>query len=246
MANEDGGKIYDSMFEKEICCVQLSKQQLLEFRNMLTKMKRATEQLLESSNELGLKDEFIKESVQELSNYDNHPADQGTELFERQKDLALREHANRELNEIHRALAKIDEGSYGVCEICHKEIPIERLRAHPTALTCVEHSRDQSVAIQRPVEEKLIEPPFVEFVNDDGENTSFDAEDMWQSVAKWGTSETPSDFFSNEKTDYNHMYMNADERFRSVEDIEKWLASNRYRINRDGLENEKDENEIEQ
>lgn len=221
----------------------LSKQQLHEFKRTLLSMKQTTEERLDSSEEFGLKEELIKESTGELSNYDNHPADHGTELFEREKDLALREHSTRELDEIDRALAKIEEGTYGFCEECNRKIPIERLRAHPTALRCVEHSHDQTVAKQRPIEEEVLEPPFKEFVNDErDDNTSFDAEDSWQAVARWGTSETPSDFFSNEKTDYNKMYMNADERIGSVEDIEGFLATDQHGTKRDVLEN--DEHEV--
>lgn len=219
----------------------LSKKQLDEFRNTLLAMKQTTADLLESSENFGTNEELIKESMGELSNYDNHPADQGTELFEREKDIALREHTERGLEEINQALERIEEGTYGICEICHENIPIERLEAHPTALRCVEHSSDQTVAKQRPIEEKVLEPPFEEFVNDEGENTSFDAEDSWQEVARWGTSETPSDFFSNKKTDYNKMYMNADERIGSVEDIEGYLGTNMEGNERDVLENDEHE-----
>lgn len=219
----------------------LSEQQLYEFRKTLLAMKQTTSDLLESSENFGTNEELIKESIGDLSNYDNHPADHGTELYEREKDIALREHTERGLDEINQALVRIEEGTYGICEICHKEIPVERLEAHPTALRCVEHSSDQSVAKQRPIEEEVLEPPFEEFVNDEGDNTSFDAEDSWQEVARWGTSETPSDFFSNEKTDYNKMYINADERIGSVEDIEGFLATDIHGKGRDILENDEHE-----
>ncbi|MFA8439720.1 TraR/DksA C4-type zinc finger protein [Pueribacillus sp. YX66] len=218
--------------------MSLSEQQLHEFQLTLLKMKKTIENRLDSSKEFGLKDELIKESTGELSNYDNHPADHATELFEREKDLALREHSTRELDEIERALAKIKEGTYGLCEECNREISVERLNAHPTALRCVEHSHDQTIAKHRPIEEEIVSPPFEEFANDSGSNTSFDAEDSWQAVASWGTSETPSDFFSNEKTDYNKMYMNADERIGSVDDIEGFLASDGYVMSRGVLEND--------
>ncbi len=219
----------------------LSKSQLQAFRETLLTMRQETEQLIASSEDFGTKEELIKESMGELSSYDNHPGDHGTELYEREKDIALSDHTNRELKEINRALEKINSGSYGTCETCGKTIPLARLKAHPTATRCVEHSRDQTVAEQRPIEEEIIEPPFEKFVNDEGENTSYDAEDAWQDVAKMGTSETPSDFFSNEKTDYNKMYMNADERIGSVESVEGFLATNQRGTRRDVLENEEHE-----
>src|SRR5690625_7732844 len=50
----------------------------------------------------------VKDTTGELSSYDNHPADMGTELFERGKDVALNEHAEKELEEINSALHAID------------------------------------------------------------------------------------------------------------------------------------------
>ena len=43
-----------------------------------------------------------------------------------------------ELRRIDTALARINEGSYGVCESCGQDIPQARLQAEPTALRCVQ------------------------------------------------------------------------------------------------------------
>ncbi|MDP8987556.1 MAG: TraR/DksA C4-type zinc finger protein [Actinomycetota bacterium] len=56
---------------------------------------------------------------------------------ERERDLALSAQALASIEEIDRALAKIDEGSYGVCEKCGEAIPRERLKALPHAALCV-------------------------------------------------------------------------------------------------------------
>lgn len=45
--------------------------------------------------------------------------------------------AREELREIDAALARIDAGTYGVCEVCGNAIPAARLRARPTASRCV-------------------------------------------------------------------------------------------------------------
>lgn len=75
-----------------------------------------------------------KEAIGELSSYDNHPADLGTETYERGKDLALSEHAERELEEINAALHAMEEGTYGICKVCSMDIPYDRLLALPTAI----------------------------------------------------------------------------------------------------------------
>ena len=56
---------------------------------------------------------------------------------ERERDLALSAQALAAVEDIDRALAKIDAGTYGICERCGKPIPKERLRALPYAALCV-------------------------------------------------------------------------------------------------------------
>ena len=48
----------------------------------------------------------------------------------------------RELNQIERALARIKQGIYGVCEGCQKKIPVARLNALPYSTTCIECQRE--------------------------------------------------------------------------------------------------------
>src|SRR5262249_9638574 len=48
----------------------------------------------------------------------------------------------RELNQIERALARIKQGTYGVCEACQKKIPVARLNALPYSTTCIECQRE--------------------------------------------------------------------------------------------------------
>jgi DnaK suppressor protein len=56
---------------------------------------------------------------------------------ERERDLALSAQALASIEEIDRALSKIEQGTYGVCEKCGEEIPRERLKALPHASLCV-------------------------------------------------------------------------------------------------------------
>ena len=103
------------------------------------------------------------ESVGELSSYDNHPADEASELFERQKDVALNEHEGEYLKSIHNALLAIEKGTYGKCVICGKDIPYERLEAIPTTIYCKEHSPDKVTSKDRPVEEDVLMTPYGKF-----------------------------------------------------------------------------------
>jgi len=74
----------------------------------------------------------------ELSNYDNHPAELGTELYMISLNNALMIHQENLLQEVRNALEKIEKGEYGKCELCGKKIPEERLEAIPYARLCLE------------------------------------------------------------------------------------------------------------
>ena len=74
----------------------------------------------------------------ELADYDNHPGDMGTDTFEKEKDVSLRDNMRSVVGRIDEALGKIDRGTYGECDRCGREISIGRLDAVPWAIYCVE------------------------------------------------------------------------------------------------------------
>ena len=73
----------------------------------------------------------------ELSKIDQHPAELGTETFERELELTTLMIVEAELKDIDDALGKLEQGTYGVCEACGKPIDPERLEAKPWARFCV-------------------------------------------------------------------------------------------------------------
>ena len=78
----------------------------------------------------------------ELSHLDQHPADEGTETFERELDATTEAFFEEELRRIEEARRALAEGRYGRCVVCGKPIPPERLKAMPEAIRCVEHQRE--------------------------------------------------------------------------------------------------------
>jgi DnaK suppressor protein len=72
---------------------------------------------------------------------DNHMGDMASVTFDRELDQGLEEGAQQTLEQIERALARIDDGTYGTCERCGKPIPEERLRARPWATLCIDDQR---------------------------------------------------------------------------------------------------------
>lgn len=65
------------------------------------------------------------------------PADAGAKTYEREREIALTLNARELLAQNERAVARVDAGTYGECESCHKPIGKERLRAFPRATLCV-------------------------------------------------------------------------------------------------------------
>ena len=84
------------------------------------------------------------ESLSELSSLDQHPADIGTETFDREKDLSILEQVEAELADIDHALKRLDDGTYGTCEACGKAITDERLEALPYSTLCVSCKQKES------------------------------------------------------------------------------------------------------
>jgi len=79
----------------------------------------------------------------DLSRVPYHMADVGTDNFEHEFTLGLIENEEEELREIDAAIARIESGTYGVCETCEKSIPKSRLNVIPYARLCIECKRDQ-------------------------------------------------------------------------------------------------------
>ncbi len=202
----------------------LSKQQEKEIKNELLQRKKEIEVVIDHSDHFGQDDGFYHESSSELSSIDNHPADEGTELFEREKDIALNDHLEYQLTQINQALESIEKGNYGICRECGADIPYERLAAVPQTVYCIEHSKDKTIPETRPVEEEVLMPPYGKFVKDDeDENVAFDAEDTWQAVSVYGTSETPSDFLEPQD-DYGEVIIDSAENDDYVEAYESFRA----------------------
>jgi RNA polymerase-binding protein DksA len=106
-----------------------ARTRLEEERRRLQETRRAAQDLVSGTTE---------EAVQELATYDQHLADQGTETFERERDFSVLQRVEAQLHEVDAALARLDAGTYGFCEICGKPIGDERLEAMPAARYCLE------------------------------------------------------------------------------------------------------------
>jgi RNA polymerase-binding protein DksA len=76
----------------------------------------------------------------------NHPAEDASEMFLRERNLAITSGLRQELQEVEHALKRIAAGTYGNCEVCGEPIMPERLEARPAAALCIRHQRERERA----------------------------------------------------------------------------------------------------
>ncbi|NLX90069.1 MAG: hypothetical protein GXZ07_00490 [Firmicutes bacterium] len=165
-------------------------------------LQREKELLLSTDEGMGIS---LRESIQELSLIDNHPADTGSELFERSKDLSLHEKRLSTLKEIDDALRRIELGEYGICVRCGRQIEKERLEAIPYTPYCFacrqvrEREAEIKESSDRPVEELNLSPPFKRTFLED--NSWYDGQNAWEQVAEYGTASSLQDQLPDYKGD---------------------------------------------
>ncbi|PAV27735.1 hypothetical protein CIL05_20535 [Virgibacillus profundi] len=112
---------------------KLTDEKINYFKKQLLEMKKENEELINKNKDIRPND-----AIGELADYDNHPADMGTEQFEQERDAGLDMVIKERLQEIDAALNRIENGTYGYSEKSGKPIPIERLEAQPMARNLVE------------------------------------------------------------------------------------------------------------
>ncbi|MCA1024134.1 TraR/DksA C4-type zinc finger protein [Halobacillus litoralis] len=158
------------------------------YKKQLEDRKKELEQRMMDEDQYGLKRGFASDMASgELSQYDNHPADSGTELYEREKDMALLAHYKEELQDIEYSLQQMNDGTYGICEVTGKQIPAERLEALPTARTTAEASPNEEVPSDPPVEQDVL----THLENDYGRDTDdpeYNEQNAYEQVASFNQS----------------------------------------------------------
>ena len=108
----------------------LKKADIEKFRQRLFELRSQFSKLVENVCQ------EVK-TPEESKGYSQHQADGGTDDFYRNVSLQLSDEEYKVLHLIDRALEKIDEGTYGICDISGEEIPYQRLEAIPYATVTV-------------------------------------------------------------------------------------------------------------
>jgi DnaK suppressor protein len=108
----------------------LKKQDIAKFKKRLEDLKaQMTNMVRETSAQV--------KTPEESRGYSQHQADEGTDDFNRSITLEVTSKEVGIIRQIERALEKIDENTYGICDISGEEIPLPRLEAIPYATMTV-------------------------------------------------------------------------------------------------------------
>lgn len=112
-----------------------------QFREMLLVERDRVQRALENihdENPGSIEDETGDETQ------DQHLGDTATAMFDREMDYTLEDNSEQVRSAIDAALGRIDDGTYGTCTNCGKQIAPERLEARPWADLCIDCARQRS------------------------------------------------------------------------------------------------------
>jgi DnaK suppressor protein len=108
----------------------LKKADVARFKKRLEEMRAQMTHLIRDTSE------DVK-TADQAKGYSQHQADEGTDDFNRTITLEVTSKEFGILRQIERALDKIEEGTYGICDITGEDIPMPRLEAVPYATMTV-------------------------------------------------------------------------------------------------------------
>ena len=115
---------------------KMPKKELDQYRDLLLQERARLLGLVH-----GIEDEALRSKGGNLSNMPLHMADVGTDTFDQDLALGMAETERKLLNEINSALKRVEQKTYGMCEMTGKPIPKTRLKAKPWARYTIDAAR---------------------------------------------------------------------------------------------------------
>ncbi|NLJ60471.1 MAG: hypothetical protein GX338_05935 [Firmicutes bacterium] len=211
----------------------MNKETIESYRDRLLSEKARLKQRIESlegKKEGGIR-QAMKDSIGELSLYDNHPADVSSELFERGKDIKLCEDAKILLKRVDEAIDLINRDEYGTCQHCGRDIEKDRLGLLPYTCLCsqCQGNIDEAATPEkdRPIEEEALGIPFGNGIRD-RKSPGIDGEDVWQDLERYGTASGPQDLVGI--LDSEEVFGEGGSQTKgTVEDVEQ-IATKDYKV----------------
>lgn len=111
----------------------MTPEKLEYFRSILQEEKRA---LLEEA------DKTVSEMTSDTTNFPD-PTDRATQESDRTFELRIRDRERKLMNKIQEALARIEAGTFGICDVCEEDISEARLKARPVTTLCIDCKMEQ-------------------------------------------------------------------------------------------------------
>jgi len=121
----------------------MTREELLEYRKILLEMKK---KILERFFKQEETEHRLTEESQDSRDLEEYAyIDYTEEILGELEDVEI-----ELLRKIDEALERIENGTYGICEICGKEIEKERLKAIPWTTLCIEHAKEMESQLSTP------------------------------------------------------------------------------------------------
>lgn len=86
---------------------------------------------------LGQADTVVHDLIKKEYETSPDPLDRASFELERGTMLRIRDRESKLIRKIQKSLENLENGSFGICEMCEKEIAIERLKARPVTTYCI-------------------------------------------------------------------------------------------------------------
>lgn len=119
----------------------LKQNELDELRGSLEAEKDSLEEELASHGRVQGETGDWQGSSAGFEGQEADPLDVGDQIEELATNVPLVEELEQRHKDVEDALERMDNGTYGVCEECGEEIPMDRLEANPAARACVAHAQ---------------------------------------------------------------------------------------------------------
>jgi DnaK suppressor protein len=104
------------------------------YQPLLEKLQQRRNEITGQVNHL---EKDLREEIADNQNIPGDMADHGSGELSQHLSVTLMENDRIELERIEKAITHIEQGIYGLCEVCEKSIPMARLRAIPWATRCI-------------------------------------------------------------------------------------------------------------
>ncbi len=118
----------------------LTEEQLEELRGALGAERDSLEEELATHGRVQSDSGDWQGNSSGLQGTEADPTDAADQIEELVTNVPLVEELEKRHHDVADALEKMDEGTYGICEVGEDEIPLDRLEANPAARTCIAHA----------------------------------------------------------------------------------------------------------